>query len=701
MHEPPRLELECFGAPTARLDGRPAPPQVRWQKHLALLVYLALSPDRTRARSHLVGLLWPEKPERQARHALNQALSRLRRGLGRDRLICSKQAIALAEGGLAVDALVFDDLRARHPGDAVALVRGDFLEGFDLPDAPGFEEWAMRERARYRESAAAALVAAAEAALAAARYGEAAAAAQRALGFSPYAEPAARVAIQAAALAGDTAGAEAAYHAFGARLAADLGTAPSKALRALAEGARVATAPRVRRGAGTPDAPLVGREPVHRAVFAAVAAGVREGARAIVITGEPGTGKTRLLGECLERVRLEGGVVAVARPLESDQDAPWSTVAALVRAGLLEAPGSAAADPAARELLSHLPTAAADAARVGSALASLLAAVADERPVGIGVDDAHLSDGVSLEALGAALARLGEARAVAVVTAVRSWADVPESFLRLRAGVGRTLPGAAVELAPFSDQEIRSLVEQSTPWCAGDAERERLARRVYFETGGNPFLAVTLLRGLAAESALRRDALAWPPPGATDDSPLPISVPQLARRVIAARVGGLDEASRRVLQAASVGAAAVDVGLVAQLAAMPPAAVEDALAVLERGGFVRYDGARYALAPLVAQVVLVEWLLPGERRVLRERAMAALAPRSDIEARLLRAQLAASVAAGPPAFDAALDVARAALAAGLRRTARQALTAAARALPAADEQRRLALAQCTAAVSES
>lgn len=111
--DPPRLELVCFGPPTARLDGRDPPPDVLWRKHLALLIYLALSPGRERGRDHLLGLLWPEKIQAQARHSLNEAVRRLRTSLGAARLVSRGDAIALAETGLEVDALHFDgpDLR--------------------------------------------------------------------------------------------------------------------------------------------------------------------------------------------------------------------------------------------------------------------------------------------------------------------------------------------------------------------------------------------------------------------------------------------------------------------------------------------------------------------------------------------------------------------------------------------------------------
>src|ERR1700681_1472652 len=155
----PRLALNCLGTPTARLDGRKPPVEVLWRRHLALLVYLALSPDRTRTRDHLVGLLWPEKPEDKARHALNESLRRLRQALGPDRLLSQADAITLSPAGLDVDTLQFNALAERDPGRAVELVRGDFLEGFLLDEAPAFDEWVGLERERCRARAGTVLIA--------------------------------------------------------------------------------------------------------------------------------------------------------------------------------------------------------------------------------------------------------------------------------------------------------------------------------------------------------------------------------------------------------------------------------------------------------------------------------------------------------------------------------------------------------------
>ncbi len=49
------LEIVCFGSATIRLRDRPSPPELHWRKHIAFLVYLALSPGRNRSRQHLLG----------------------------------------------------------------------------------------------------------------------------------------------------------------------------------------------------------------------------------------------------------------------------------------------------------------------------------------------------------------------------------------------------------------------------------------------------------------------------------------------------------------------------------------------------------------------------------------------------------------------------------------------------------------------
>src|SRR2546428_803300 len=87
MPDAPQLSLLVLGPARVTVGGAeaPPPPELLWRKHLALLVYLARSPRKSRTREHLVGLLWRDRDEKQARHSLSEALRVLRRALGEGR----------------------------------------------------------------------------------------------------------------------------------------------------------------------------------------------------------------------------------------------------------------------------------------------------------------------------------------------------------------------------------------------------------------------------------------------------------------------------------------------------------------------------------------------------------------------------------------------------------------------------------------
>src|SRR2546428_1406587 len=82
MADSPHVSVRLLGPARVTVDGAAAPPELLWRKHLALLVYLARSPRKSRTREHLLGLLWSDRTEPLARHSLSEALRVLRRGPG-------------------------------------------------------------------------------------------------------------------------------------------------------------------------------------------------------------------------------------------------------------------------------------------------------------------------------------------------------------------------------------------------------------------------------------------------------------------------------------------------------------------------------------------------------------------------------------------------------------------------------------------
>lgn len=125
-----------------------APAEIR-PRHLAILTVLALS-RRPLRRDALADLFWGEQEDERARHSLSNALSALRGVLGSGAITARRDEVALSEDvRLAVDAIEFDAAVEAHDDErAVAVYTGEFLEDVVVPDAPGFDAWVVRERAR-------------------------------------------------------------------------------------------------------------------------------------------------------------------------------------------------------------------------------------------------------------------------------------------------------------------------------------------------------------------------------------------------------------------------------------------------------------------------------------------------------------------------------------------------------------------------
>jgi DNA-binding SARP family transcriptional activator/predicted ATPase len=150
------LSLNLLGRPEVRLDGAPLA-GFATTKVEALLYYLACRPG-SHPREELANLLWGETPETKARRSLTQALSSLRKLVG-DVFIVDRLSVGLDEAALSrLDVAVFEALvAANKPAanveqleEAVALYRGDFLEGLYVKEALAFEEWQLSQRERLR-----------------------------------------------------------------------------------------------------------------------------------------------------------------------------------------------------------------------------------------------------------------------------------------------------------------------------------------------------------------------------------------------------------------------------------------------------------------------------------------------------------------------------------------------------------------------
>jgi predicted ATPase len=203
--------------------------------------------------------------------------------------------------------------------------------------------------------------------------------------------------------------------------------------------------------------------------------------RVLVIRGDPGVGKTALLEYVVERAT--GCRVAQAAGVQAEMELAFAGLHQLCapmldRLERLPGPQRDALGSAFGLAAGHAP----DGFLVGLAVLSLLAEVAEERPLVCLVDDAQWLDQASRQTL-AFVARRLLAESVGVIFAVRTGGDEQD--------VGG-LPELLVEGLP--DDDARTLLASAV---RGPLD-ERVRDRIVAETRGNPLALLELPLGLAA-----------------------------------------------------------------------------------------------------------------------------------------------------------------------------------------------------------
>ena len=303
--------------------------------------------------------------------------------------------------------------------------------------------------------------------------------------------------------------------------------------------------------------------------------GMRSGrAGALVLRGEAGIGKTALLEAAADKAA--GARVLRVAGVESEAELPFAALHALLRPALDQIgalPGRQAA--ALRGAFGLAEETVTDRFLVGLGVLSLVAELAEDRPVLVLVDDAQWVDRASADALVFAARRLQAERA-AVLVAAR---DEPP---------GLSLPG-------LPELRVGGLDQTAAEQLLAGAGLVRAVRdQLIAEAGGNPLALIELSRGLsAAERAGSVTPLISP-------AASPVSRVQQA---FGARIGGLPEACRRAVLVAALGGLA-DLAEVSRAIAASGGSLTD-LAAAERAGLVRVTAAGVIFShPLARAAVL-------------------------------------------------------------------------------------------------
>jgi DNA-binding SARP family transcriptional activator len=572
------------------------------RQQAALLAVLLARADQPISRIELIDLIWDEEAPASALNLIHKYVGALRRvlepdlsarGTGsyvqrrgdgylfesrdsgldlvafRGQIKAARAAVAQQQHQVALDGLA----------EALALWRGSAGDGVGL----GFR--AAPVFVALNSEFFKACVAAADLAVRLGRPERVLSALHLAASMAPLDEGVHAALVTSLGAAGHRADALATLRAVRLRLADELGVDPGPALRAaqqrvLAETSTSAADVDGRTVSASDEAAtgLIGRADELDVLGNALGSALAGGTGVVVVDGEPGVGKTRLLREMTAQADRRGALMVWGMCLEGDGTPsmwPWVKIIEAILDGL---PVEERADRLAGELgglvepprdygaLSAPPDSGARF-RLFEQVVALVGRAAARRPVVLVVDDLQWADVASLHLFSHMSARLPGG--AVVVGALRDRAPTPGTELsRCLATVSRAPGHHRIHLGPMGEAEVIELVRRET----GEEPDAGAIRSIYARTAGNPFFVRELSRLLADTGAMTVASTGGP------------RVPSTVRDVVRSRTTDLGEDVSWLLQTAALVGRDVRISLLADAAAIDVSACLHRLEPLEALG---------------------------------------------------------------------------------------------------------------------
>jgi len=587
--------LHCLGSP-ALFTAAGEQVRFRTRKHFALLIRLALDAGKQFTRDYLADLFWADVPPKFANHSLAQGLSVIKAKIAREAVVIQRATVGLAPGWIDVDAL--------HLTDGAVDIQGPFLDGFELPIARPFEEWKDQHRARLAPQMRDCLVRLMDAARRIGDFATVERHATKLQELDPLSEEGIRGVMEARAWASDRSSALKAFARYEAQLADELGAKPGPDLVRMADllrDGRRAPRPAV---AGYPPPridrrfepeTLIGREREFSVLYDAWIEARRKNPRIVVVTSDPGVGKTTLVNAFASTCQMDGGVVARAQAYDAERELPFAVLGELVKQ-LATQRAIGSADPEALSELTRISGEILKAfpgvpkpvewspelmpLRIADAFLKTVTAVAADTPLVLVVDDIHASDNASTAILHSVGRKLVDTRVLLVITGRRSelrlsgapWAFASDTSISAM---------RALEIDVLSESAAQTLIESLT----GDPARTvPPATRIMRASGGNPLAIELLTREWlehGSESLLTDVEALNTQPVAT------IGIPRAIAAVFERQCSRLDWTTRATLGLSAIlGRRLADWPLYGALDIAPAVAV-DALTRLKEEGLLR------------------------------------------------------------------------------------------------------------------
>jgi DNA-binding SARP family transcriptional activator len=551
-----RLSVLVLGDLSLEVDGHPSD-RIASHRARSLLGWLAVHPG-LHPRGRVAGVFWPDVLEESARSSLRTTLATLRRELGEPAaraVTASRDSVGIEPcAEVRIDLQDFEQLVSRGELEAAAaLGRGDLLADLD-------DDWVNEPREHHRHRLLDVLGQLADEAERSGDLNGALDRSREQVALDPLSEEAQRELVRRLAEAGDRAGALAAYRAYSARLQSELGIAPSAECRELVERIRASeSGPRGSAERRSPPAPLppmlarpestpmVGREPELGQLRSALARAAEDDLCTVLVAGEAGSGKSRLVAEFAGEAHVSGADVWAGRCYE-DSPVPYGPFVQSLRHRMTTdalpvlpawsavelsrlLPEMSSFDPA-----SSSPAADSDDARyrLFEAVVSVIATSSDRAPILLVMEDLHWADKSTLQML-AHLIRTASASPLLLLGTARDTEPYPDGLTAIIGELAHDRRLVRIPLEGLSEPEVGQL---ASAWLTNERP-PGLDAELHARTGGNPLFVEELLRD--AEDA-----------GRLGDAGIAVGVPAEVRDVIGQRVDRLGKPCADALAFAAV-----------------------------------------------------------------------------------------------------------------------------------------------------
>ncbi|HLZ71591.1 MAG TPA: AAA family ATPase [Dehalococcoidia bacterium] len=382
--------------------------------------------------------------------------------------------------------------------------------------------------------------------------------------------------------------------------------------------------------------PLVGRIRELSVLRARLAAACNGTGGGLLLSGEAGIGKSRLVTEAADEAVAHGFHTLTGNCFTHDRSLPYAPLLDLLRGvctGLGPDDLAQLLGPTAPELVALMPELTArlpgvaplpllgaeqERRRLFQALVEFFTRQAARQPLLVALEDLHWSDETSLEFLPTLIRRI-EAQPILLLLTCRTH-EAPPALAALLADVKRLRLADELGLAPLTPAETAAMVRA----VRGDAGPPRAAilDQIYDLSEGNPFFIEEILReALVREETVHEARSGWPTIGAAEQPAVPRSIQAMVRR----RVGDLSGPAREVLLLAAVAGRRVDFALLQELTGSGERELLQALRELIAAHLiVEESGDRFAFRHALTQQAVAAELLVRERRALHGRVAAAL-----------------------------------------------------------------------------